>query len=96
VKLVRNSGRVLNGAPQFVGRREGELQWQADVCLPGFVADRGPIYFSSGSLPRFFPYVRDSPSTLQARSKKVVCFLLEVGPTAKSWCSFSKTQQQPR
>ncbi|CAK9229004.1 unnamed protein product [Sphagnum troendelagicum] len=21
-----------NGAPQFVGRPEGELQWQADVC----------------------------------------------------------------
>jgi hypothetical protein len=26
-----NSGAVLNGAPQFVGRPEGELQWQADV-----------------------------------------------------------------
>jgi hypothetical protein len=31
MKLVRDSGRVLNGAPQFVGRPEGELQWQADV-----------------------------------------------------------------
>ncbi len=51
VRLVRDSGRVLNGAPQFVGRPEGELQWQADVCrvrqmrksgffcLPGFVED---------------------------------------------------------
>jgi hypothetical protein len=29
---VRDSGRVLNGAPQFVGRPEGEPQWQADVC----------------------------------------------------------------
>jgi hypothetical protein len=57
--------------------------------LPGFVADRGPIYFSSGSLPRFFPHVRDPPSTLKARPKKVLCFLLAVGPTAKSWCSFS-------
>ncbi len=31
VKLVRDSGRVLNGAPQFVGRPEGELQLQAVV-----------------------------------------------------------------
>jgi hypothetical protein len=44
VKLVRDSGRVLNGAPQFVGRPEGELHWQADVCgvrpsrTPGFSA----------------------------------------------------------
>ncbi len=28
MKLVRDSGRVLNGAPQFVGRPEGELEWQ--------------------------------------------------------------------
>jgi hypothetical protein len=27
--------------------------------LPGFVADRGPICFSSGSQPHFFPHVRD-------------------------------------
>ncbi len=32
VRLVRDSGRVLNGAPQFVGRPEGKVQWQADVC----------------------------------------------------------------
>jgi len=32
VTLVRDSGGVLNEAPQFVGRPEGELQWQADVC----------------------------------------------------------------
>jgi hypothetical protein len=50
-----------------VGRPEGELQWQADVGrmrpsmtsgfsdLPGFVADRGPICFSSGNQPHFFP-----------------------------------------
>jgi hypothetical protein len=31
VRLVRDLGRVLNGAPQFLGRPEGELQWQADV-----------------------------------------------------------------
>jgi hypothetical protein len=30
MKLV-DSGRVLNGAPQFVGRQELEIQWQADV-----------------------------------------------------------------
>jgi hypothetical protein len=57
---------VLNGAPQFVGRPEGELQWQGRrlpgvaeqnveiFCLSGFVADRGQICFSRGSLPRFF------------------------------------------
>jgi hypothetical protein len=28
-------------------------------CLPGFVADRGQIGFSRGSLPRFFLHVRD-------------------------------------
>ncbi len=33
MKLVRDSGRVLNGAPQFVGRPEGERQWQADVGI---------------------------------------------------------------
>jgi hypothetical protein len=32
VKLVRDSDRLLTGAPQFVGRPEGEIQWQADVC----------------------------------------------------------------
>jgi len=32
VRLLRDSGRVLNKAPQFVGRPEGELQWQADIC----------------------------------------------------------------
>jgi hypothetical protein len=31
MKLVRDSGTVPNGTPQFVGRPEGELQWQADV-----------------------------------------------------------------
>jgi hypothetical protein len=31
VRVVRDLGRVLNGAPQFMGRPEGELQWQADV-----------------------------------------------------------------
>jgi hypothetical protein len=28
-------------------------------CLPGNVANRGQIGFSRGSLPRFFPHVRD-------------------------------------
>jgi hypothetical protein len=32
VKLERDSGSVLDGAPQSVGRPERELQWQADVC----------------------------------------------------------------
>jgi hypothetical protein len=84
-------GQAGRGAPVASRRRNVGI-----FCLPGFVADRGPICFSSGNLPRFFPHVRDPPSALKARSKKVVCFLLAVGPTAKSWCSFSKTQQQPR
>ncbi len=61
MKFVRDSGRVLNGAPQFVGRPEGELQWQGKrlpgvaertvgiFCLSGFVADRGQICFSPQS-----------------------------------------------
>ncbi len=55
MRLVRDSGRVLNGAPQFVGRPEGDPQWHgrrlpgaADqkvgiFSLPGFVEDRGQI-----------------------------------------------------
>jgi hypothetical protein len=39
MKLV-DSGRVPNGAPQFVGRPEGELQWQADVGRGGRVDRR--------------------------------------------------------
>jgi hypothetical protein len=33
VKLVRNSGSVLNGAPQFVGRPEGELVQRVQKLL---------------------------------------------------------------
>jgi hypothetical protein len=43
MKLV-DSGRVLNEAPQFVGRPEGELQWQADV---GRVRPRRSSRFSA-------------------------------------------------
>jgi len=85
-------GQAGRGASVAGRRRPGAAEQNVGIfCLPGFVADRGPIRFSSGSLPRFFPHVRDPPSTLKARSKKVVCFLLAVGPTAKSWYSFSKT-----
>jgi hypothetical protein len=70
VKLVRDSGGVLNGAPQFAGRPEGEVSGtqtstgcgraeRRTFSLPGFVADRGEICFSQGSLPRFFLHVRD-------------------------------------
>jgi hypothetical protein len=39
--------------------------WDVGIfCLPGFVADRGQICFSHGSLPRFFLHVRD-PSAEQ-------------------------------
>jgi hypothetical protein len=73
VQLVRDSGRVLNGAPQFVRRPEGSyserLQGAAEpnvaiFSLPCFVADHGQICFSRGSLPRFFLHVRD-PSAEQ-------------------------------
>jgi hypothetical protein len=90
-------GQAGRGAPVAGRGRPGAAEQNVGIfCLPGLLADRGPICFSSGSLPRVFPHVRDPPSTLKARSKKVVCFLLAVGPTAKSWCNFSKPQQQPR
>jgi hypothetical protein len=45
------------------GRRPGAAEPIVGIfCLPGFVADRGPICFSSGSRPHFFPHVRDRVS----------------------------------
>ncbi len=79
---VRDWGRVLNGAPQFLGRPEEELRWQADVCrvqqsrksrfsaLPGFVQNRGQICFLRGSRPRFF-----------LRDGKLVTFTLSWKPS---------------
>ncbi len=70
VSLVRDSGRVLNGAPQFLGRQEGGAtvadrrlpgapeQKVGIFGLPGFVEDRGHICLSRGSLPRFFLHAR--------------------------------------
>jgi hypothetical protein len=46
--------RLLNGEPQFVGRPEGEVQWQnveqnvGIFCLLGFVEDYRQICFSCG------------------------------------------------
>jgi hypothetical protein len=41
-------------------RRPGAAEQNVGIfCVPGIVADRGPICFSSGSLLRFFPHVRD-------------------------------------
>jgi len=57
-ELIRDSGRVLNGAPQFLGRLEGGGSRQAIFCLPRFVDDGGQIWFSSGSLARLFLHVR--------------------------------------
>jgi len=67
VKLVRHSGRMLNGAPQFVGRPERELHWQAG-CDPTERQDFLPARFCGAShadlllsrrLPRLFLHVRD-------------------------------------
>jgi hypothetical protein len=43
-RLVRDSGRVLNGAPQFGGRPERQLQWQAG-CNPAERQDFLPARF---------------------------------------------------
>jgi hypothetical protein len=53
------------GATVAGRRRPGAAEQNVGICgcLPGFVADRGPSCFSSGSLPRLFPHVRD-PSSL--------------------------------
>jgi len=75
VKLVRDSSRLLNGAPQFVDRPEGELQWQADACRvrPGRTSgfsDCQVLWLIAGrSVSRaavcaLLPYVRD-PSACQ-------------------------------
>jgi hypothetical protein len=42
-------------------RRPGAAEESVRIfCLPGFVADRWPIWFSSSSLPQFFfLHVRD-------------------------------------
>jgi hypothetical protein len=48
-------------------------------CLPGFVAERGPIRFSSGSRLYFFPHVRDRLSlslSLSSSSSSSSRFLL--------------------
>jgi hypothetical protein len=45
-------------------RRPGAAEQKVGIfCLPGFVADRGPICFSSGSLPRFFPHLSQQHRT---------------------------------
>jgi hypothetical protein len=74
VKLVRDTGRVLNGAPQFVGRPEGELQCQVRPSrTSGFSACQilwliALICFSRGSLLRCFLHVRDRGSGFSHRN----------------------------
>jgi hypothetical protein len=92
VSLVRDSGRVLNGAPQFLGMREGGAtvadrrlpgapeQKVRIFCLLGFVEDRRQIRFSRGSLPRFFLHGR------VLRVKPTLCNLRQKG-NACSFCS---------
>jgi hypothetical protein len=46
-------------------RRPGAAEQNVRIfSLPGFVADHGPIGFSSGSLACFFPHVRDPSLSL--------------------------------
>jgi hypothetical protein len=46
-------------------RRPGAAEQNVRIFgLPGFVADHGPIGFSSGSLACFFPHVRDPSLSL--------------------------------
>ncbi len=65
MRLVRDSGRVLNGALQIVGAgqkgRYSGRQTNAvcaterkSFCLPGCGEDHGQICFSSSSVLRFF------------------------------------------
>ncbi len=53
-------GQAGRGATVAGKRRPGAAEQNVGIfCLPRFVADRGPICFSSDSLPRFFPHVCD-------------------------------------
>jgi len=53
-------GQAGRGATVAGRRRPGAAEENVGIfCLPGFVADRGPIWFSSSSLPHFFLHVRD-------------------------------------
>jgi hypothetical protein len=54
---------------QRQARRPGAAEPNVGIfCLPGFVADCGPICFSSGSLPRSFPHVRPICQALKPSS----------------------------
>jgi len=53
-------GQAGRGATVTGGSVPGAAEQNVGIfCLPGFVADRGGIYFSHGNLPRFFLHVRD-------------------------------------
>jgi hypothetical protein len=53
-------GQAGRGATVAGRRRPVAAEHKVGISsLPGFVAGRGPICFSSGSLPRIFPHVRD-------------------------------------
>jgi hypothetical protein len=54
-------GQAGRGATMAGRRRPGAAEENVGIfCLPDFVADRGPIWFSSCSLPHFFSlHVRD-------------------------------------
>jgi hypothetical protein len=53
-------GQAGRGATVAGRRRPGAAEPIVGIfCLPGFVADRGSISFSSDSRPHFFPHVSD-------------------------------------
>jgi hypothetical protein len=49
-ELIRDSGRVLNGAPQFLGRLEGGATVQAGDFLPAKVVEDGGQIWSRAAV----------------------------------------------
>jgi hypothetical protein len=69
-------GQAGRGATVAGRRRAGAAEKNVGIFrLPGFVADRGPICFSSGSLPRFFPHVRDPSISLSLSPVSVFLYV---------------------
>ncbi len=67
-------GQAGRGATVAGRRRPGAAEQNVGIfCLPGFVADRWPICFSSGSLPRFFPHVRDPREGVAMEERNFQC-----------------------
>jgi hypothetical protein len=67
-------GQAGRGATVAGRRRPGAAEQNVGIFrLPGFVADRGPICFSSGTLPHFFPRVRDPREGVAMEERDFQC-----------------------